>query len=464
MKVFHTIHNNKIIIRHNDLIYFLGENGFKMMKYANGKKQLVKVIENIIENATDSDIVTCIKTYLIKIGETDVLELFTKGVNTFTTPKKLEFLPEIEAIIDKDPKDCAWFYFNNTAVKITANSIELISYSNLPHTIWKNRILNREFTIPSSSKGQFFDFMFLISKKEISRLLSLQTALGYLLHRYNDPSVPKAIIFCDENISFDGTANGGTGKGILSLALGHCKNLEVIDGQQLKGESRFKNQRINITTDIVLFDDVSKKFTIDEIKSMITSGITVEKKGKDEIHISSKDAPKLMISSNYIVGGSGGSTDRRRRFDLEIADYFSDKHTPIDEFGNLFFEEWDASEWNMFDLLMIENTQLFLKYSLVEAPLINLKNNKVMCNTNPEFKTYANKEFTIDIWFEKDLHFSKFILENPVYKSISSHQFTKWIKEYAKIHDLLYESKNPGGIQQFVLRSNLIQDKNEKGE
>ena len=229
MKVFHTIHNNKIIIRHHDFIYFLGENGFKMMKYANGTKQLVRIIDNIIENANDSDIVTCVKTYLIKIGENEVLEQFTKQVNTLTTAKKLEFLAEIEALSDKDSKDCAWFYFNNIAVKITCDTIELVPYTSLPHAIWKNRILNRQFTMPSSSKGQFFNFMSLISKKNVDRLLSLQTALGYLLHRYNDPSVPKAIIFCNENISFDGTANGGTGKGILSLALGHCKNLEVID-------------------------------------------------------------------------------------------------------------------------------------------------------------------------------------------------------------------------------------------
>lgn len=447
--------NGKIIIRHNDLICFLGENGFKMMKHANGTKQLVKIINNIIENATDSDIVICIKTYLIKIGEKDVLEQFTKGVNTFTTAKKLEFLPEIEAISDKDPKDFAWFYFNNIAIKITANSIELVQYSNLPHIIWKNRILNREFTMPSSSKGHFFDFMFLISKRDIGRLLSLQTALGYLLHRYNDPSVPKAIIFCDENISFDGTANGGTGKGVLSLALGHCKNLEVIDGQQLKGESRFKNQRINITTDIVSFDDVSKKFALDDIKSMITSGITVEKKGKDEIHISSKDAPKLMISSNYIVGGTGGSTDLRRRYEFELANYFTDKYTPIDEFGNLFFDEWNTDEWNMFDLLMMENVQLFLRHGLKEAPSINLKNNKVICNTSPEFIFFANQEFSHNTWLNKEILFSKFKTSNSVHKDISSHQFTKWIKEYAKIHDLSSESKNPGGVQQFILRSNI---------
>ena len=454
--------DGRVTIRHHDYICFLEENGFKMMLHPNGKKQLIRIIGNILDIATESDLVTCTKDHLIKEGEHDVLEVFIKGVNSFTTTKKLEFLPAIQSISDKDPKNVAWFYFKNTAVKITVNNIELVQYSSLAHPRWKNRILEREFTIPITSHGQFFDFMYIISKKDSDRLRALQTAMGYLLHRYNDPSLPKAIIFLDEKISFDGTANGGTGKGILALALGHCKNLEVIDGQQLKSDSRFKNQRIDVTTDILLFDDVSKKFTLDDIKSMITSGITVEKKGKDEVHIPAKDAPKIMISSNYIVGGTGGSTDLRRRYEFEVADYFSNTYTPINEFGNLFFDEWDENEWSMFDLLMMENVQAFLQDSLEEASPINLTNNKVMCITNPEFKLFSSENIVVDTWQDKDLLFSKFKSENLVHAGITSHQFTKWVKEYAKIHELTYDSKSPGGVQQFILKSNLNLVKDEE--
>lgn len=462
MKRFHIKIDGRITIRHHDYICFLEENGFKMMLHPNGKKELIRIIGNILDTATESDLVTCTKDYLIKEGEHDVLEVFIKGVNSFTTTKKLEFLPTIQSISDKDAKNFAWFYFKNTAVKITIGSIDLIPYASLTHPRWKNRILKREFLLPSTSQGQFFDFMFIISKQNLDRFLALQTAMGYLLHRYNAPSLPKAVIFLDEKISFDGTANGGTGKGILASALGHCKNLEVIDGQQLKGESRFKNQRIDMTTDIILFDDVSRKFTLDDIKSMITSGITVEKKGKDEIHISPTDAPKLMISSNYVVGGTGGSTDLRRRYEFELANYFSNKHTPIDEFGNLFFDEWTPEEWNMFDLLMMESVQAFLQHSLVEASPINLTNNKVMCITNPEFKIFSDEELVVDAWLDKDRLFSKFKSDYLMHKDISSHLFTKWVKEYAKIHELLYDSKSPGGVQQFILKTNLIQNENEK--
>lgn len=450
-------------IQHHDLIRFLGEKGFKMMLYSKGRKQLIKVSENIIESATEGDLITCIKDFLIKKGKFDVLEIFTRGVNTYTATKKLEFLPVIKSISHKDPKDYAMFYYSNTAVKITAGTINLVPYSKLKHPIWKNRILNREFNMPVGVFGQFYEFIYLVSGTCYDRMTALRTALGYLSHRYNNPSEPKAIIFIDEKISFDGTANGGTGKGLLALALGYCVNLETIDGQQLKGDSRFKNQRIDNTTDIVLFDDVSRKFTLDEIKSMITSGITVEKKGKDEIHISSKDAPKFLINSNHIVLGSGGSTDKRRRCEFEIADYFNDVHRPVDEFNNLFFDEWDENEWNLFDFLMMENVQLFLQYGLLEASPINLTKNKLICCTNPDFGIFSNMEFPSDTWLSKDFLYNKFILDYPFHKNMSSHQFTKWVKEYGKVFGLLYESKNPGGVQQFILKSNLIQSENEKG-
>jgi len=458
MKVFYAKIDGKTAIRHYDLICFHEENGFSMMEDSNGRKQLVRIKGNIVDTANENDLVTCVKDFLIKESEFDVLEMFTKGVNTFTTTKKLELLPTIEFVSDKDPKDTAWFYFSNTAVKITRNSIDLIPYSSFIHPIWKNRILKREFAMPLSSRGQFFEFMWLISKKDPDRFLALQTALGYLLHRYNNPSLPKAIILNDEEISSGGSANGGTGKGILAQAIAVCKNMEVIDGQQIKSDSRFKNQRINATTDVILFDDVSKKFSLDEFKSMATTGITIEKKGKDEIQLPFKDAPKIMISSNYVVLGPGGSTDSRRRYEFQVANYFSHIHTPIDEFGNLFFDEWSQDEWNRFDLLMMENAQSFLNNGLIEATPINLTKNKLVCCTNPEFRNFSKKEFVNDVWLEKEPLIEKFKSEYPVHKNTTSHQFTKWVKEYGEVYGLEYDSKNPGGIQQFILKSNPKED------
>jgi hypothetical protein len=238
--------------------------------------------------------------------------------------------------------------------------------------------------------------------------------------------------------------------------------MEVIDGQQIKSDSRFKNQRFDITTDVILFDDVSKKFSLDEFKSMVTTGITIEKKGKDEIHLPFKDAPKIMISSNYVVLGPGGSTDSRRRYEFQVANYFDHNHTPIDEFGNLFFEEWNQKEWNRFDLLMMENAQSFLNNGLIEATPINLTKNKLVCCTNPEFRLFSKKEFVNDVWLEKEPLIEKFKSEYPVHKNISSHLFTKWVKEYGDIYGLEYDSKNPGGVQQFILKSNSKQDEKDQ--
>lgn len=297
-----------VVIKHYALIQFLSQHGYHRMDFS-GSYILVKIKDNKITEATEADLVNTVKDYLEKIEQEEVLENLVKGLSTYLNKRKYDLLSKVKGIIDKDTKDAAWFYFKNTVVKISKSKIERINYDKLTHKIWEKRILKHSFTIPvgTGKKGDFEDFCFKISKENPDRFLALKTALGYLLHCYNDPSLTKVIIFVDENIAFDGTANGGTGKSLLSKALSKCKTLLFVEGKNLKTGNWFKNQRITLTTDIVAYDDVGRDFSLEELYSMSTSGIVVEKKRQDEIHIPPEQAPKFMISSNYIVKGTGGS-------------------------------------------------------------------------------------------------------------------------------------------------------------
>lgn len=438
-------------IEHYDLIKFLTSEGFLKMNF-NGSNLLVRIIDNIIYEVNEGDITAFIKDYLLSQKEPVVLEVFTRGISSYVNSRKLQLLEHRDFISDKDQKDSAWTYFANVAVKVTSEKIEVFKYPELKHTIWNTRILNRNFEGYTSEDGQFSDFAFKLSKSNGDRFVALQTCLGYLQHRYINPSLCKAVILLDENISDDGKTNGGTGKSLLYVSLSNCKEAVIIEGKNLKSFSRFKNQRIKITTDIVNYDDLSKEFSLEELYSMLTTGVIVERKGKDELQLRPQDSPKIMMSSNYRVSGPGGSSDKRRRYEFEVTNYFNDEKTPVMEYGNLFFEEWNSDEWQKFDSFMLLCIQQFLKLGLIEPetlnPLSNLQN-----STCEEFVEFISKNpIEPNVFINKEGCLNAFRSDYPYLESTTSNSLTKWMKLYSKQSGLEYEDRKSGNRYEFLLR------------
>jgi phage/plasmid-associated DNA primase len=77
--------------------------------------------------------------------------------------------------------------------------------------------------------------------------------------------------------------------------------------------------------------------------SIITDGITIEQKNKDEIHISYNESPKVVISTNFSISGVDDST-LDRQFIIEFSDYYNKAHRPVDDFGKPFFGSWNRDE------------------------------------------------------------------------------------------------------------------------
>ena len=64
--------------------------------------------------------------------------------NTKFKKEYLNYLDPIEIKWNKDTKECAWIYFENTAVKISKNKIELVNYIDLEGFIWKSQKLKKK--------------------------------------------------------------------------------------------------------------------------------------------------------------------------------------------------------------------------------------------------------------------------------------------------------------------------------
>lgn len=456
---------SKLKIIQGKLLQFISKSGFARAETSNTSYVLVKESKNTVVEVADHAITDYVKAYLKKINKPDVYEAFIVGSSGFISKQKLRFLEPVKMLNDRDDKTTSWFHFSNLSWQVGSDKMSNRSIEEVDGKIWESKIIPHKcFIAIDDDKAQFYDFCFNVSGKDEKRFLSLKTIIGYLLHRNQDSANAKAVIFVDENISFDGTANGGTGKSLLVRAIGKCRELVVMDGKNMKHGSWFKNQRINRTTDIVFYDDVGKDFSLETLYSMITTGIPIEKKYKDEEYIEPENAPKICISSNYVVNGTGGSTDIRRRCEFEVANHYNENYTPQDEFGCNFFDDWDADEWNRFFHFMMHCVQMYLKHGLVSAKPINLKKNRLINATSEEFVAFMELgSVELNEWTCKRELLKVFIDDNPHYNNLTPHQMTKWLKEYARQNQLIYEDRSSGGKYEFYLKNlrKEVQDEEE---
>lgn len=203
---------------------------------------------------------------------------------------------------------------------------------------------------------------------------ALRSALGYLMHNYKGYLDTKAIVFCEEQVSDSG---GRTGKTLTCQMLEQMGEVFAkINGRNVDFRNRFLFQNVEFNTNIISIDDTSKRFNFGGLYSIITNGLIVEKKNKTSIQLSHQDTPKFVITTNQVLTDDSNS-GRSRKFEIEFSDYFSDDHTPADEFGHLFFKDWDDEQWNLFYGYMIGSIQLYLYGGLIKYESKSLKNRKL---------------------------------------------------------------------------------------
>ena len=380
---------------------------------------------------------------------TDVFELMANNLTYFNS-KFLAMIKTIPIKFNKDTIDTCYLYYKNYAIKTTKDKIELLNYKDIDDLIWKNQVIKRDINLTDESDGVFKTFIWLISGKNIERYYTLKSVIGYLMHSFQNESKPKAIIFNDEKIS-DDVANGGSGKGLIHRAIGHIKNIIIEDGKNFDPKRNFAYQKVNKDTQIFLMDDVPQHFNFENLFSIITEGMTIEKKGKDAFQIPFKESPKISITTNYTVNGDGASF-KRRVFEVEIANYFNETYTPEDEFKHQFFSEWSVDEWARFDNFMIRCVQYFLKNGLVESNKVNLEFRKLKNNLGMEFMEFMELKTFDGNPLERKAFRDDF---NRQYQNIAKYntpqRFNKKVKDWCEYYKIEFHEKKYNGIVHFYI-------------
>ena len=419
---------------------FLEEHGFyKFNPQASKNYVFVRVTNNLIDHTSEKEIKDFILNYLLDLDDVSVYNYFAENTRYFRE-EFLTLLSSIDVYFIEDNKDTAYLYYKNSAVKVTKNELISIDYLDLGGYVWKDHVIDRGYIKCETTNCDFRKFINNICGNNESRIQSMQSTIGYLLHGWKNLSYSPAVILNDEVISDN--PEGGTGKGLFMNALAQMKKLVVIDGKSFNFEKSFAYQLVSADTQILCFDDVKKYFDFERLFSVVTEGLTLEKKNKDAIKIPFSKSPKVSITTNYAIKGKGSSFERRK-WELELSRYYTRDRTPLKEFGKLMFGEWNDEEWCQFDNFMIECLQLYLDKCLIKSEFVNLKIRQLAAETCHEFiewcglvdGTSINEKLKTNVRVYKADLYMDFIEDNPDFApkakmTVSRIRFYKWLQAY----------------------------------
>jgi len=440
-------------------VEFLNTKGFGKIFF--GKSYLFVQIENkLAKQQSPQEIKDYIISYLkSSILDKDiqdiVLEYLLDKVNKYFSERLLEAVDTQIMDMSVDTRKKSFLFYKNGIVVVKWNDeVEIVEYAKLEKPIWDTQIKGREF-LPikiKRSRSEYETLLWNIVRGNEDRMLSVCSAIGYLLHRYKNKNETKAIILMDEKVS--DTPAGRTGKSLFGKALSYMKESQRIDGKNFKFRDTFTFQEVGIKTEILEFNDVSKDFNFERLFSILTDDMTIEYKAEKPFTIKFENSPKILLSTNYTIKGEGDSF-KDRMFEVEFSDHYNAKNKPIDEFGHLFFDDWDENEWNRFDNFMVECLQLYMEEGLIEYNRINVGEKKLLLETSPEFLEFMNGSFVVSREYDKEILYDQFRshlgYDNDIFGKcpVKKNTFTKFLKTYS-IHRQMQYMERDSNCRQYI--------------
>ena len=219
-------------------------------------------------------------------------------------------------------------------------------------------------------------------------------AIGYMLMECKDANVTRAVIGMDGKQSEVGDSNGRSGKSLVGELMRQVVDTVYISGKRtdIFNDSFIWND-IDERTRLVFSEDVMLNFNFEFLFPNLTGDWTVNKKGGARITYPFAKSPKVYIPTNHAIRGTGSSyTDRQ--WLIAFSDFYNDKHKPMDDFGVLFFSEWDFTQWNLTWNMLANCIQLYLKFGVVQAPGERLQQRKLRQEIGETIISWADEYFS----------------------------------------------------------------------
>jgi len=398
--------------------------------------------------------------------------MLIKGVSQYVGPDKLSLLDFVHPNFIRPTRDQQYFYFDKTCWLVTKDEVSEMGYEKITHHIWEEQRRNYPakhlgkplitfsradedvYTYEVSEDGEKCHYLqFLINTSNFTwrkpdnevtdternenrtHLLSKLCAIGYMLMEAKDNNVARAVIGMDGKQSEVGDSNGRSGKSLIGELMRNVMPIAYIPG---KNSDIFKDQfvwnDVQENTKLVFIDDVLQNFNFEFLFPNITGDWSVNYKGGRRMTLPFTQSPKIYIATNHAIRGEGSSfTDRQ--WLLAFSDFYNDQHKPVDDFGSLFFSEWDFDQWNLCWNLLANCIQLYLTFGVVQAPGERLEQRKRRQEMGEALISWADEYFSDSSKIgtaipRKELYDSFCNYDPQQRKYISSTAFKKKFKMY----------------------------------
>ncbi len=440
--------NGKLSLNDYKFKLFLENRGFYKVQLNDKEFTFVKVYNNIINEVNEVHIKDFVLNHVVEV-DMNVYNFFAKSTAKFTEGY-LNHLATKDLAMIRDTETESYLFFENGVLKITKDKTEIIEYINIGGFVWQKNIIPHNFK-HTESKSDFEKFIFNVSNSDENRKKIIEVSIGYLLNNYKKQDEGLAIVFYDETLNDN--PSGRTGKTLISKALSHCRKLVTLNGKEFNNKGQFPYQTINLDDNIICFDDMERSFKFETLFSIITGNLTLNKKNLQPIEIPFSKSPKIMFTSNYILSGVGDSHDARK-IEIELYRHYSKTYKPINEFGKLFFSQWNVDDWDNFFNYMVSNIQKYFSNGLLFSELKTGKTKKIIANTCEDFFDFCENEF---LWRNGHYYTTKEILQSyndgarEIPRNMNVSWFGRWLGMYFDFKKWKREDTTYGGIRKFMI-------------
>ena len=124
-----------------------------------------------------------------------------------------------------------------------------------------------------------------------------------------------------------------------------------------------------------------------------------------------------------------------------MSSHFSDKHTPLDEFRRMLFDDWHSIQWSRFDRYMLGCLQEYLEHGLVASAFHNLKTRKLIKETSHEFWEWAKEgNLPAGVRHVRAQKYEDFTNDYTDYAprgkfALTKKRWAQWMKVWAEHHE-----------------------------